>query len=310
MNYLFIDIENANSYNYTSKMCTFGYVNTDDHFNVSSKIDVIMNPESTFDKHIISKKMNAYPLIKYQIAPSFKFFYKSLKHILEKGDQLIIGWSIDNDIKYLNDACRRYKEQLFSFKFIDIQRVMVDEFNLENPPSLKNACEFFKIKLSITHKSDDDAYMSMQVTKSICKKNKCTLNELIEKYRDYVFCVDDFKDNFLTEKEINYKILKGKILNKINTYKPKSKIDSSIIKENDIFSISNSILYHKSIYILRIIEYIIDCGAIFTLNYYKCNKLLCYDNKIDHYKKNENLSNVEFVGINEILNDMKIGIKN
>ena len=59
MKYLFFDIEGANCYNYTSKMCTFGYVITNEKFEMLSKVDVIMNPEAHFDKHIIAKKMNA-----------------------------------------------------------------------------------------------------------------------------------------------------------------------------------------------------------------------------------------------------------
>ena len=106
MKYLFFDIEGANCYNYISKMCTFGYVLTDEKYNVKSKIDVVMNPESPFDKHIIKEQMNAYPLAMYNSRPPFGYFYKSIKNILETPEQLIIGWSIDNDVKYIYDACR------------------------------------------------------------------------------------------------------------------------------------------------------------------------------------------------------------
>ena len=42
MRYLFFDIEGANNYNYIAKMCTFGYVITDDKFKLNTKIDVII----------------------------------------------------------------------------------------------------------------------------------------------------------------------------------------------------------------------------------------------------------------------------
>ena len=65
MRYLFFDIEGANCFDFLAKMCSFGYTITDENFKVNSKIDVIINPESPFDRHIIRKKMNAYPLEKY-----------------------------------------------------------------------------------------------------------------------------------------------------------------------------------------------------------------------------------------------------
>ena len=89
MKYLFFDIEGANCYNYTSKMCTFGYVITNEKFDVLSKVDVIMNPEAHFDKHIIVKKMNAYPISKYQSCPPFNYFYNSIKKIIENKNQII-----------------------------------------------------------------------------------------------------------------------------------------------------------------------------------------------------------------------------
>ena len=64
-----------------------------------------MNPEAQFDRHIINENMNAYPLDTYPTRPPFSYFYNSIKKILENKDQYIIGWSINNDVRYIYDAC-------------------------------------------------------------------------------------------------------------------------------------------------------------------------------------------------------------
>ena len=146
MRYLFFDIEGANCYNFVSKMCTFGYVITDEKFELKSKIDVIINPCSPFDRHIIRKKIHAYPIETYSTRPPFNYFYKSIKNILEYNDQLIVGWSIDNDVRYVYDACKRYSLKQIQYKYLDLQKVIVKLENLENPPSLESICEKYGIE--------------------------------------------------------------------------------------------------------------------------------------------------------------------
>lgn len=309
MNYLFFDIESANSYNFVSKMCTFGYVITDKQFKVISKIDVVMNPESSFDKHILNLNMNAYPLKKYQYAPSFSFFYKSIKHLLQAEDQIIVGWSIENDIKYLCDACKRYKKQIINFKFVDIQKIMIDEFNLITSPKLQYACQFLKIPVAKSHKSDDDAFMSMQITKAICMKNNCTLEELIKKYEKYVSSVEIFKSHILTDEQLSFKIYKRKLAFTIKNYKKKINATSSLIKENDVLAFSEFLLHDKNKNLIEATHYIINCGAKCTFNFKESNKIICNTQYLSYYKNNEKYNNYEIIDINDLINEMKIVLR-
>ena len=48
MEYIFFDIECANCFQGRGKICSFGYVITDESFNVISKNDILMNPHSRF----------------------------------------------------------------------------------------------------------------------------------------------------------------------------------------------------------------------------------------------------------------------
>ena len=162
MRYLFFDIEGANNYNYIAKMCTFGYVITDDKFKLNTKIDVIINPEAPFDKHILQKKMNAYKVSKYSSCPPFNYFYKSIKKILEEKNQIVVGWAIENDIRFIHDACERYQCKQIKFNYIDLQTVFMKYEKLSMPPSLESACEKYNIKTQVTHKSDDDALATVE----------------------------------------------------------------------------------------------------------------------------------------------------
>ncbi|MDY2889307.1 MAG: exonuclease domain-containing protein [Candidatus Caccosoma sp.] len=308
MKYLFFDIEAANSYNFISKMCTFGYVITDDNFKVKSKIDVVMNPESFFDKYILNLHMNAYPLEKYKSAPPFSFFYESIKHILQANNQIVVGWSIENDIKYLSDACKRYKKQQFDFKYIDIQKIMVDEFNLISPPKLQYACEFLKIPIAKTHKSDDDAFMSMQIAKAICLKNKCTLEELISKYEKYISSVSIFNEHSLNEKQLTLKINKKRLAFTIKNYKPKYNLSSPFIKESDVFAISSYLLNDKIDDVISTIHYIINCGAKCAFNFKECNKIICDKKYIPYYKDNIKYNKQEIIDIDTLIIDMKMAL--
>ena len=70
--YLFFDIECANCFGGVGKMCSFGYVLTDEDFNVIDSQDVAMNPEAEFDWYLFSPKN------KCRLAYSKDYFARSI----------------------------------------------------------------------------------------------------------------------------------------------------------------------------------------------------------------------------------------
>ena len=48
MKYVFFDIECSNSFVESSKICSFGYVLTDEKFNIIKKEDIFINPSGKF----------------------------------------------------------------------------------------------------------------------------------------------------------------------------------------------------------------------------------------------------------------------
>lgn len=180
MRYLFFDIECCNGRN----ICEFGYVITDDKFNILEKKDFTINPENKFN---LTGRPDGrdlylyYPESTYYRSNKFPYFYKKIKKLIEYPDQLIVGHAISSDAGFLRSACRRYNLNPINFKFADSQRMFSEFSNIRKSISLENACESLSVeKPKYFHKSDDDSELTMNLVKGMCKQLGCSLEELIE----------------------------------------------------------------------------------------------------------------------------------
>ena len=180
MRYLFFDIECCNGRN----ICEFGYVITDDKFNILEKKDFTINPENKFN---LTGRPDGrdlylyYPESTYFRSNKFPYFYEDIKKLIEYPDQLIVGHAISNDAGFLRIACRRYKLDPINFKFADSQRMFSEFSNIRKSISLENAGESLSVeKPKYLHKSDDDSELTMNLVKGMCKQLDNSLEELIE----------------------------------------------------------------------------------------------------------------------------------
>ncbi len=181
MNYCFFDIECANCYGGKGKICSFGYVLTDEHFRVLEKKDIVINPRSSFNLGPDLKL--AYTKAEFRQAPPFPDFYDEIGALLEYPEYVILGYSIENDCNFLRADCKRYDLPCFDFPFHDVQCMVMQMFDLQNMPSLQKALEFFGMhEDQEIHKSDDDAYMTMLAMKGACQHLGITAAELLDRY--------------------------------------------------------------------------------------------------------------------------------
>lgn len=180
MRYLFFDIECCDGKN----ICEFGYVITDNKFNILEKKDIIINPENKFNLTGRSNSKDlylCYPESTYYKSNKFPYFYEKIKKLIEYPDQLIVGHAISNDAEFLKIACQRYKLNPINFKFADSQRMFSEFTNIRKSISLENAGESLNIeKPQYLHKSDNDSELTMNLVKGMCEQLNCTLEELIE----------------------------------------------------------------------------------------------------------------------------------
>ena len=189
MKYVFFDIECANCIEGQAKICSFGYVVTDEQFNLLEKEDLIVNPKAPF---LLTGRKNrpfiqlAYSNAEFKKAPTFPYIYDRLKALLADPDALVFGYAADNDATYLRCEFERYALPSINFTYCDLQKM---HHFIETPGeqskqlSLSSAAAMYvgAVNQEI-HKSDDDAYLTMQVLQGLCKRTGKSAEALVEKF--------------------------------------------------------------------------------------------------------------------------------
>lgn len=186
--YLFLDVECSEG----KSMCSFGYVLTDPLFNVLEKKDILINPQAVFHTGPWGKKARekdagielAYPEDTFRRQPNFPAMYDVLKAVIMKDNVKIVGFSTDNDARFLNYACIRYKMPFIKFEFYDVQRIYQGVNKLKDQIALEKLIAAYGVDTSefVQHKSSDDAHITMLVTQALCERMNSTLEKLVEEY--------------------------------------------------------------------------------------------------------------------------------
>ena len=339
MEYIFFDIECANCFHGRGKICSFGYVITDEQFNVISKNDILMNPHSRF--HLCGHGNHpgitlGYDEKTFNSSPDFPKHYKKIRELLTKPDRLIFGFSVMSDAGYIKSECERYHKEIFDYNFIDIQRIYTDFKELENTPSLiKCANEYGVDDSQDVHKSDDDSYFTMRVLKGLCEETGLSPLEIIEKYPH---CKCWCKDKEISSEFILYKeALKAQKQSKMErlTNSPRHNWMHAVDKNAEEFAtyikrvfvnrVTASPLSGKQVCIsslyeeyhftemMNIVSLLAQCGAKYTRHAYSCDYFVKHsivDKSGKSYKchriekaelVNDAERKIEFLTINELL---------
>ena len=189
---LFFDIECSNCYGGNGKVCEFGAVLTDEHFNIIREFDIPMSPgrgrENRFDEKIYDRDPGfdwAYDKEFYFTCPEFPYYYQLIKNLLEDEETIVFGYSVDNDIHYLSSPIKKYHLNQISYRANDIQQ-MIKLYSKQKLQigGLNGAFENFcgaQAKVGLCpHLSRDDAKMTMMIVKKVCENLEVTAEELIE----------------------------------------------------------------------------------------------------------------------------------
>lgn len=186
MEYIFFDIECANCFGGRGKICSFGYVITDEQFNVKEKNDILINPHSKFHLYGSGNRPGivlGYDEDEFFSSPDFKVYYPTIRNLLTRDNTMIFGFAVMSDAGFLKSECERFHREMFDYNFIDIQRIYTDYKGLDNTPGLiKCAAEYGVTETQDVHKSDDDSYFTMRVLKGLCEETGLTPRELVERY--------------------------------------------------------------------------------------------------------------------------------
>ena len=180
---MFYDIESSSG-NYTDgSLCSFGYCLTDESFDVLKKEYILVNPApKTFD--LLSgykpRIQLAYSESDFRKAAKFPSHYEKILSLFNEAD-LVIGYAVDNDVKYVNGNCDFYKLPRIQFKFIDVAMIYKIISGNKNLKKLEEVAANYEIEFK-AHRSDEDSYATMMILKKILECEELSLNGLLEKY--------------------------------------------------------------------------------------------------------------------------------
>ena len=185
--FVFFDCECANTFDGIGKICSLGYVICDDDLNVIEAEDVVMNPECDFDWYLFSGKGGvklAYSKDYFRSKPNFEAYYKDIKKLFTTGNRYIAGFAVSNDVGFVNNACERYEQNYITFRAFDLERYL--ERKYEKKQKLTDwAAEFgVDVEKYETHKSVDDAMMTMLCLKVECERTGQTVEEILSQKKD------------------------------------------------------------------------------------------------------------------------------
>ncbi len=196
MNYLFFDIECAGVFKNVAKICAFGYCVTDEQFHILEKEDILINPQGGF--HLTDRKGEQGIVLPYKYEdfkkyPTFERQAERIYGLLENPDTLVVGHAVQNDVKYLNLESRRFQLPSFSFRFADTQFLYMNVIgDFSRQYGLGIIAERLGVQFT-PHRAVDDAYATMKVAQALCKKENCTLVELLEKYEVTTGVIADYE---------------------------------------------------------------------------------------------------------------------
>ena len=186
--FVFFDCECANTFEGVGKICSLGYVICDDELNIIESEDVVMNPECEFDWYLFSGKGGcqlAYSKDYFRIKPNWESYYKDIKKLLTTGNRYIGGFAVGNDVGFVNNACERYNMDYIQFRAFGVEKFLEKTFGKKQ--KLVEWAEELGVNLEKfqSHKSVDDAIMTMLCLKAVCIKTGKSAEEILTENKNF-----------------------------------------------------------------------------------------------------------------------------
>ena len=188
MKYLFYDFECANCLNKNAKISSFGYILTDEDFNIIKSENLFINPEANFyyndkdTKELVKVEPNN--LKEILDSPKYDERYNQIKELLTDENTICIGFGNDSDAYSILDSNKRYFRRKFDYSFIDLKDLFKYVYKdnkvvkSHKRTSLAFVTKFLNIKFDQKHNSLDDSFAAMEIFKKIVKKSSMPILDL------------------------------------------------------------------------------------------------------------------------------------
>lgn len=182
MQYLFFDLEYATSKGGNIKICEFGFVITDENFNILKRDNFIINPniiKEDWDFNVV-KNILTRKIFEYEESPTFDEYYYEISNLIESSDY-IFGHTLNSDANALNCDCLRYELPSIDFKFYDIKEFYKQYRAIKEDVSVSNILKDLQIEgENGIHDAEVDSINTMYEFKAMLDNLDMTVDELIE----------------------------------------------------------------------------------------------------------------------------------
>lgn len=197
MKYLFIDLEYASCKNGRKKICEFGYVITNEQFDVLKRGNFIINPNiliCDWDWYAVRKILTR-DINVYEKSCTFDRYYKQILDLINSADY-VFGHSFSGDVVALNDECQRYGLECINFSFYDIKNIYKEYSGKNIDISVTYILQSLEIDGEENiHDAEADAVNTMNCLKGIINNLNFTIDELLELVPNAIDSNVDFNIN-------------------------------------------------------------------------------------------------------------------
>lgn len=295
--FVFFDCECANTFDGIGKICSFGYVITDDDLNVIESEDVVINPECEFDWYLFSGKGEcrlAYSKDYFRIKPNFDSYYKDIKKLLTTGNRYFAGFAVGNDVGFINSACERYSKDYIQLYAFDLQKYLEKKYRKQQK-LIEWATEFgINVVKFQTHKSVDDAMLTMLCLKAECQNSGLSAEQIFTSYKQ--MCVSSKQMIEQAEKKAYRKETLDKIKRLYGKTSPKPKYKSVI---NQKFAFSTN-LFNDIDLAFDLIRQIYDNGGTVYEHLIGEGSIICMSQPSQEYIKRNKEKGVKIILLKEL----------
>lgn len=337
MKYLFFDLEYASQNGGISKICEFGYIVTNDEFEIIKRNNLIINPnigKYEWDYRILRKILTR-TIKEYEESPAFYAYYDNIKKLIVNSDY-IFGHSLDSDAKALNDDCKRYVLPGLDYSFWDVKQFYKSYSNTARDTSVIKMLEELSVQgEENVHDAETDAFNTMLTLKAMLDTLNISMEELMQlcpevenKTENYI--VKSIKEN-QERRAIRFKeslsgdgsndikkhgINKKRYIQFLDNVKPQSPIGNKFAGKK--LSISINYEEHHFRQMLNLVQFIVNEGGTLVLKASLSDIFVKYDIEDENgalredsrekyvIDANSNGSSIEIIEFDELPQQLKI----
>lgn len=187
MKFLFFDMEFANG-QVGGSIYSIGYLITDENFEIlTPPTDLLLNPECEWNAYV-RENILAYPAEQVEAAPTFPEQAERIFSLFAETD-LAIGFSVHNDNRALQKDCMRYGLQMPVYSYFDVEKLCLQMEEHREAHGLKGySVAWCGKEPEHTHRSDGDAFATMELFRAVCRQKHVTPEMLFEVFPNCLGC--------------------------------------------------------------------------------------------------------------------------